>query len=82
MLVFYDSKCIIVVDIEKAGGICWLTFVVDEFPGLFLGPWIVSIIHSRSVKIINAASLDFCYWLNSNISVSSGGIITVQKSLF
>ena len=82
MLVFYDSKCIIVVDIEKAGGICWLTFVVYEFPGLFLGPWIVSIIQSRSAKIINATSLGFCYGLNSNILVSSGGIIAVQKSLF
>ena len=37
-----------VVGIEKLDGICWLTFVVDEFSGLFLYPPILSIIHSRS----------------------------------
>ena len=37
-----------IVDIEKPDGICSLTFVVDEFSGLFLHPSIFSIIHSRS----------------------------------
>ena len=37
-----------VVDIEKPGGTCLLTFAIDEFSGLFLHPSIVSIKHSRS----------------------------------
>ena len=37
-----------IVDIEKPHGICSLTFVVDEFSGLFLHPPICFIIHSRS----------------------------------
>ena len=37
-----------IVDIEKPDGICSLTFVVDEFSGLYLHPSIFSIIHSRS----------------------------------
>ena len=37
-----------IVDIDKADGICSLTFVVEEFPGLFLHPSVFSIIHSRS----------------------------------
>ena len=36
-----------IVDIENPDGICPLTFVVDEFSGLFLHPLIFSIIHSR-----------------------------------
>ena len=34
-----------VVDIEKVDGICSLTFVVDEFSGLFLHPSNFSIKH-------------------------------------
>ena len=34
-----------IVDIEKPDGICLLTFVVDEFLGLFLHLSIFSIIH-------------------------------------
>ena len=37
-----------IVDIKKPDGICLLTFVVNEFSGLFLHPSIFSIIHSRS----------------------------------
>ena len=37
-----------VVDTEKADGICLLTFVVDEFSGIFLHPLVLSIMHSRS----------------------------------
>ena len=37
-----------IADIEKPDGIYLLTFVVDEFSGLFLHPSIFSIIHSRS----------------------------------
>ena len=37
-----------IVDIEKLDGICVLTFVVDEFSGLFLHPSIFSIKHGRS----------------------------------
>ena len=37
-----------IVGIEKPNGICLLTFVVDEFPGLFLHPLIFSIIHAKS----------------------------------
>ena len=36
------------VDIEKLEGTCSLTFVVDEFSGLFFHPSIFSIKHSRS----------------------------------
>ena len=37
-----------IVDIEKPGGICSLTFVVDEFSRLFLHLSIFFIKHSRS----------------------------------
>ena len=70
-----------VVDIEKPDGIYLLTFVVDEFSGLFSYPSIFYIIHSRSALIIIGALSDFLYWFNSNILVSSEGIITLQKSL-
>ena len=36
-----------IADIKKPDGICSLTFVVNEFSGLFLHPSIFSIIHSR-----------------------------------
>ena len=71
-----------ILDIEKPDGICWLTFAVEEFSGLFLHPSIFSIIHSRSAWIINGAVSDFCYWSNSNILLSSEAIMTLQKSLF
>ena len=38
----------IIVDIKKPDGICSLTFVVDEFSGLFLHPSNFSIKHSIS----------------------------------
>ena len=37
-----------IVDIEKPDRICLLSFVLDEFSGLFLHPLIFSIIHSKS----------------------------------
>ena len=37
-----------IVDIEKPDGICSLTFVMDEFSGLFLHPSIFCITYSRS----------------------------------
>ena len=37
-----------IVDIENPGGIFLLSFVLDEFLGLFLHPSIFSIIYSRS----------------------------------
>ena len=37
-----------IADIEKPDGICSLTFVVDEFLGLFFHPLIFSNIQSRS----------------------------------
>ena len=37
-----------IVDFEKSDEICSLTFVVDEFSGLFLYPSTFSVIHSRS----------------------------------
>ena len=77
MLLNYD-----IVDIEKPDGICFLTFVADEFLALFLHQSIFSIIHSRSAWIRNDALSDFWYWLNSNNLVSWEGIITWQKSLF
>ena len=43
------------VDIEKPYGICSLTFVVNEFSGLYLHPSIFSIKHSRSAQTINGA---------------------------
>ena len=48
-----------IIDIEKPDGICSLTFVVDEFSGLFLHPSIFSIILSKYVQIINGALSDF-----------------------
>ena len=71
-----------IVDIEKPHGICLLTFVADEFSGLFLDASIFSIIHSRSALTINDALSDFWYWLNYNVLVSSESIMTLQKSLF
>ena len=35
-------------DIEKPDEICLLTFVVDEYSGLFLHPTVFHIIHERS----------------------------------
>ena len=37
-----------IVDIENPDGICFLTFVVEEFSGLFLHPSIFSIIYATS----------------------------------
>ena len=37
-----------IVDIEKSDGIFYLTFVMDEFSGLFLHSSIFSIKHSKS----------------------------------
>ena len=37
-----------IVDIEKPDGLCSLTFVVDQLPGLFLHPLIFFIIHPRT----------------------------------
>ena len=36
-----------IVDIENFDGVCLLTFVVDDFSGLFLHPSIFSIKHLR-----------------------------------
>ena len=54
-----------------------LTFAADDFSGLVLHPSIFSIIHSRSASIINDALSNFWYWLNSNILVSSEGVINL-----
>ena len=48
-----------IVDIEKPNGLCSLTFVVDELPGLFLHSPVFFIIHSRSTKIINGTLSNF-----------------------
>ena len=37
-----------IANIEKRDGVCSLAFVVNEYSGLFLGPLIFSIKHSRS----------------------------------
>ena len=71
-----------IVGIEKPDGICLPNFVVDEFSALFLHPSIFSIEHLRSTYITSGALSDFLHWLNSNILVSSEGLITLQKSLF
>ena len=47
-----------IVQIEKPNGICLLTFVVDEFPGLFLHSSVFSIIHSKTASIINGVLSD------------------------
>ena len=49
-----------IVDIEKPDEICLPTFVVDEFPGLFLHPSIFNIKHARSAWIINGILSAFC----------------------
>ena len=41
-----------IVDIEKPDRICSLTFVIEEFSGLFLHPSIFSNIQTRSAYII------------------------------
>ena len=48
-----------IVDIEKPGGICSLTYVVEEFSGLFLHPSIFSVRQLRSAQIINGVLSDF-----------------------
>ena len=65
----------------KTDGIYSLAFAVSEFSGLFLHPSICSIKHSRSAYK-NGALADFWHWLNSNILVSSEGVIMLQKSSF
>ena len=50
-----------IVDIEKPDGICLVTFVVDEFSGLFLHLLILTIIQSRSANIIKGAFSYFWY---------------------
>ena len=48
-----------IVDIEKPDGICFLTFIVDDFSGLFLHPSIFCIKHSRSAPVKSDALSDF-----------------------
>ena len=50
-----------IVGIEKTDTISMLTFVVDEFSGLYLHPPIFSIIHSRSAEIINGILSNILY---------------------
>ena len=50
-----------IADIEKPDAIRSLTFVVDEFSGLFLHPSIFSIKRSRSLQKIDSALSDFWY---------------------
>ena len=76
-----------IVDIEKPDRICSLTFVVDEFSWWVLHSSIFyfihqSIIYWRPALKVNGALSDLWYWLNCNISVSSKGMIVLQKSLF
>ena len=60
-----------IVDIEKIYGMCSPNFVVDEFSGLILHSLIFCIKHWRYALMINGASSNFLYWLNSNTEVSS-----------
>ena len=46
-----------IVDIENPNGICSLTFVVDEFSGLFLS--VFSIKHSRLAQLRNGVLSEF-----------------------
>ena len=55
MLIFYASK----LRYYKHRKICLLTFVVDEFSGLYLHLSFFSITHSRSTSIINGTLSDF-----------------------
>ena len=48
-----------IIDIEKPDGMYLHTFVVEEFSWLFLHLLIFSIMHSKSVHIINGALSDF-----------------------
>ena len=48
-----------IVAIEKSDGVCLLTFVVDEFSGLFLHSPIFSTIHSKTASIINGVLSNF-----------------------
>ena len=48
-----------IVDIENPDGTYSLTFVVDDFSGLFLHPSFYSIIQLRSAKIMNGSLSHF-----------------------
>ena len=65
--------------IEKPYGICSLTFVVDEFSGLFSHPSIFSIKHPRQMVSYQIFDIDE---ILINISMSSERIIILRKSLF
>ena len=44
-----------IVEIEKSDRVCSLTFVADDFSGLFSQTSVFSIKHLRSAQIINGA---------------------------
>ena len=78
MFIFYAFKQWYL-DIEKPKVIYSLNFVVDNFSGSFLHPWIFLIKNLQSAEIINGTLWDFWYWLNSYILLYSDGIITSKK---
>ena len=47
-----------IVDTEKFDGICLLTFVKDDFSGLFLHPSVFFIKDSRPAQLINGTLSD------------------------
>ena len=71
-----------IVDIKKTDGISSLTFVVDEFLGLFLHPSIFSVTHRFTICINIKWCLIRFLILNINFLDSSDSIITLQKCLF
>ena len=58
-------------DIEKSGGICFLTFVVDKCSGFYLHLSIFSTTQLRSAYIINGILSDFWYCLNFNYNTDN-----------
>ena len=57
-----------IVELEKPEGICSLSFMLDEFSGLFLDPSIFSIKHSRPAWIINDSNFRY-NWLSDTIMI-------------
>ena len=70
-----------IVDIKIPGGICYLTFVVDEFSGLFTS--INFFYYTFKICIHNKwYIIRFLILIKSNILVFLEGIIMLEKFLF
>ena len=70
-----------IVDKEKSDGIGSLSFVVNDFSGLFVN--LSTFFYQRfKICVNNGVLSNLWYWLNSNILPSSEVVKTLQKALF